>query len=161
MDECFVRSMNHTPTYLFLPRENEDDVRDQKTLACEMFTSCFRPWLKNVASLSSLFFHVRGDTAFQQKEMEASSLVSSNWLAVVSFLSFCSHGPYKTVKTKEQEAPKSSFFGLPEISLGLMSRFTPPPPNPYFASDERSTQLNSLSTAENHWRNPIWSNKEL
>ena len=110
MDECFVRSMNHTPTNLFLPRENEDDVRHQKTLACEMFTLCFRPWLKNVACLSSLFYHVRGDTAFQQKEMEASSLVSSNWLAVVSFLSFCSHGPYKTVKTKEQEAPKFSLF---------------------------------------------------
>ena len=43
--------------HLFTSRDDYfENLRETTVLACEMFTSSCRPWLKNVACLSSLFF---------------------------------------------------------------------------------------------------------
>ena len=55
--------------YLFTSRDDYfENLRETTVLACEMFTSGCRPWLKNVAYLSSLFSACHERTAAAREE---------------------------------------------------------------------------------------------
>ena len=54
--------------YLFTSRDDYfENLSNTPVVACEMFTSGCRPWLKNVACLSSLLFESKGGGGWRRK----------------------------------------------------------------------------------------------